>query len=231
MLQEFDKFCKNNDIHFFLTGGTLLGAAREQGFIKWDDDIDVGVTRAEYEKFLDYIQKNNALSPINGAFWLIPPKEKGIQFLALQDEKTGAKIDIFPHDGTYLGLRMKLHSSRFKIWEYVYGRKFRRNTGYFNKNILLNLVALILGAGKTNQQLFDKQESVLKRYYGREMPYYADFYFGPPQKSCFSKESLKNMTEVSFEGQKFMAPACYENYFIAKYGEDWKTPFLTHTHL
>jgi lipopolysaccharide cholinephosphotransferase len=52
MLKIFDYLCNKHDIKYFLTGGTLLGAIRHQGFIPWDDDLDIGMTRDNYEKFI-----------------------------------------------------------------------------------------------------------------------------------------------------------------------------------
>ncbi len=54
MLKIFDYLCMKHDIKYFLTGGSLLGAVRHQGFIPWDDDLDVGMTRDNYEKFSKY---------------------------------------------------------------------------------------------------------------------------------------------------------------------------------
>jgi len=50
ILKSFDAFCKEYDIKYFLSGGTLIGAIRHQGFIPWGDDIDVRITRQAENK-------------------------------------------------------------------------------------------------------------------------------------------------------------------------------------
>ena len=49
---EFDCFCRKHELKYYMIGGSLLGAVRHAGFIPWDDDMDVGMMREEYEKFL-----------------------------------------------------------------------------------------------------------------------------------------------------------------------------------
>jgi lipopolysaccharide cholinephosphotransferase len=52
ILKDIANFCDSNGINYFLYGGTLIGAARHQGFIPWDDDIDIWMDYKSYKKFL-----------------------------------------------------------------------------------------------------------------------------------------------------------------------------------
>jgi lipopolysaccharide cholinephosphotransferase len=56
-LEAFAKICKENDIKWWLCGGTLLGAARHQGFIPWDDDVDVSMLKKDYRKLKKILAK------------------------------------------------------------------------------------------------------------------------------------------------------------------------------
>jgi len=59
LLKEFDQICRENDIQYTLHGGTLLGAIREHGFIPWDDDSDVAMTRKNFEKLKQCLKDNS----------------------------------------------------------------------------------------------------------------------------------------------------------------------------
>ena len=52
ILEYVDIICKQNNLQYLLIGGTALGARRHGGFIPWDDDVDIGVPRGDYERLL-----------------------------------------------------------------------------------------------------------------------------------------------------------------------------------
>jgi len=65
ILNEFVSICEKYNLEYFLAGGTLLGAVRHKGFIPWDDDIDVGMPRKDYNKFIKICKKE-----LNSRFFL-----------------------------------------------------------------------------------------------------------------------------------------------------------------
>ena len=58
VLLVFDQICKEQGLAYFLHYGALIGTMRHQGFIPWDDDIDVAMTREDYNKFVLYCQEH-----------------------------------------------------------------------------------------------------------------------------------------------------------------------------
>ncbi|MBQ4440301.1 MAG: LicD family protein [Kiritimatiellae bacterium] len=66
LLKKFDGLCAANSIRYFLCGGALLGAARQKGFIPWDDDIDVVMLRDDFRRLEEIATKN----PPSGTFWI-----------------------------------------------------------------------------------------------------------------------------------------------------------------
>ena len=110
ILEYVDSFCKDNNIKYSLYAGTLLGAVRHQGFIPWDDDLDICMPRNEYDKFIrlwndneheKYFLQNKENTPtFTQSFTKI--RKKNTNFLQEDDlgmdYHTGIFIDVFPVD-------------------------------------------------------------------------------------------------------------------------------------
>lgn len=111
MYKDVVNYCEKLDIDLFLVGGSALGAKRHEGFIPWDDDMDLGLMRKDYEIFIKnfpssqlkekYIMKvpNSKEGTIN-RFMQIYNKDTEMKTLLNQDEYNlqMAYIDIFPYD-------------------------------------------------------------------------------------------------------------------------------------
>ena len=107
MLLRFQQFASENNLIFFLVGGSALGAERHKGFIPWDDDIDIAMARPDFERMEAEMRKQgNTLgdiiySPV--AEHIIPEAPIGFLYDVSRentDFRNTAKIDIHPIDGT-----------------------------------------------------------------------------------------------------------------------------------
>ena len=111
MITDISKVMENYGIHWSLSGGSILGAIRHKGFIPWDDDIDIFITRSEYEKLKKVFDKD-----LGEKYKLRQPGEKGYLFhfpkiedkrnriqsvQSVGEECTGLQIDVFILENTF----------------------------------------------------------------------------------------------------------------------------------
>ena len=113
MMKDFDDVCQKNNIDYMLGGGSCLGALRHRGFIPWDDDMDLNMTRKDYEKFCRIFSEE-----LGDNYWLQTPEKThdyGLAFARLRkkgtvfrsredyysDDENGIYIDIFIIENTY----------------------------------------------------------------------------------------------------------------------------------
>ena len=106
VLKEFKRFCEENNLKYFLSYGTLIGAVRHQGFIPWDDDIDVQMFRSDYDKFISLYKSNSFYTLENKTDKNYPypfMKFCSKNTLCIEDGfkkyfNMGMNIDVFPID-------------------------------------------------------------------------------------------------------------------------------------
>ncbi len=104
----FDEFCRKYDIKYYLSNGTLLGAAKYNGFIPWDDDVDVLVPREDYDKLMKLTEINNAQFKLfcreQVPEWRMPYAKLSCEDTIVKEgeynfgAKFGLSVDIFPID-------------------------------------------------------------------------------------------------------------------------------------
>ena len=114
LLVAFDKVCRDNGLTYFLDSGTALGAVRHGGFIPWDDDIDVGMPRKDYERFMQIGQNllpsniflQNRDTEANYLRYAAKLRLEGTVFPETNElpyQHNGIFIDIFPRRSTVCG--------------------------------------------------------------------------------------------------------------------------------
>lgn len=222
LLKIFDSFCKENDILYTLHGGTLLGAIRNKEFIEWDDDIDVAMSRSDYNRFVSLLEKNNNTRfkyDIN-----INP----YQFY-LKDSKDLVWLDIFVYDyisSNKIGRKLKI------VLEDIF-MTFNKNDKNlattkvkwsYPKYLFIKFVSLIgklLPKSYVKNTLAHIREKSLcgDRHYVHRSN---DHHKGRLEIHPIS--ILEDYMYVDFEDTKLMVSKEYERILIASYGEDYMIP-------
>ena len=233
ILQEIDRICKKNNINFFLVGGTLLGAVRHKGFIPWDDDLDIGMFREDYDRFIDIAIKEIDdkyfvhCDKTDKHYWLPFCKVKKNNTTFIEEFTNGKKskhsgvfVDIFPVDKTganyninrIKGLLIRNISDCLLVKE---GKISLQETRHFILGKILTLFS--------KEKLIKIQNGIINKYQNDD---YVVGWIGVYhiKKELLKKEDAFPLVDVVFENKKYKAYNNYDYYLRSLYGNYMELP-------
>ncbi|PWU26013.1 hypothetical protein DK254_25710 [Pseudomonas sp. RW407] len=235
ILKAVHDLCEKNGINYFMIGGTLIGAVRHQGFIPWDDDIDIGMLREDYDNFLKVAHllpsPLSVQHPQNNQDYVFP-FAKCYDTSTTVIEKTtrpfvrGVWIDIFPLDACFKRpLAQYLHYSFIKILRLLVSHKTGNYRTESDKKIkaFIRHSAYYLLKATPSRPLFYILDKSLRLNKMRE-PSHVGNLLGRwgikeiARATVFSKKQIFN-----FSGNSFYGPAGYDEY-LRKIYKDYMTP-------
>ncbi len=213
MLKILDFLCSKHDINYFLSGGTLLGAIRHKGFIPWDDDLDVGMTRENYEKFVILAVPELP----NDIFFQNPETDMHYPKLSNVDARLRDKYSSYNHIGKD---NNKWHEG-LQVDIFVYDRAFLPH------NIFINTQNVLLKSLNNN----NKRAKVLKaisKYSPFSLVYASNYlqYFRLLQVGAnyIKQKDISTLIKTKFEDMEFYIPQGWHNCLTRQYGDYMKLP-------
>lgn len=231
----FDKFCKENNIEYFLCTGTLLGAIRHHGFIPWDDDIDVCMMRDQYNKFISlwkdknrYKLKcpelNNSIVPYAK---IVDTETVTISEFYNDEDNNNLWIDIFPMDGFPNDINASDNLVK-KMAHYRFLLSIINSKSGKGSNIVKIIGKLIMKPflmmyGK--KRLINKISQIAQNQNISDCKYVGNIVWGVYGLNEKIKQAdMKPIYPVSFEEHEFSAFSCWDNYLSGLYGNYMEFP-------
>ena len=238
ILRDIDNICRENDISYWIESGTMLGAKRHNGFIPWDDDIDIGMMRKDYERFLElapsylpddlFLQNAQLDSGVENSWSKVRHKYSKLIEEDDVEYHEGLFVDIFPYDFYECNLTDKSYI-RKKISEINYLMLFKSKLTY-EKNIVENFKIGIARVYKRiiikkdlNQFCIERQKKAVNGIrkengkfvgYGSEI---GEFDFD----RYMEKDIIFPIKEGEFEDIKVKIPNDSHRYLSTIYGEKY----------
>ena len=239
LLDAFLEICKKHDLRYYLVGGTLLGAVRHSGFIPWDDDIDVGMPRPDYERFLELAKKEELGSNIrvvNGRDGTLGhPFAELLDTTTMLDKRTAKYLegdslvtnlflDIFPQDGwpEDENEASRLFKEMDRKRKMVVWARAKAGEGTSALRAILKLPAVLICHAIGYKNIIRRMDDKARR-----LDYDSSKYVGATTygiygmgERCLRSEVIDFLT-VDFCGRKCNAPGCADSYLRGIYGDDY----------
>ena len=240
ILKEVHKICEENNIKYFLSDGTLIGAIRHQGFIPWDNDLDIGMLREDYEKFCkiapqilseNFILQNFQTDKGYGLQFgkVILKNTVWIEKVAKNTNRqwSGIYIDIFTYDNITENKKMQKLINRLFIFiqglilikfKYINISNYEsmaKKLKYVLKKIYLCTISKKL--------LIYIRDSICKRYLNKSKTLVTK-YGGNFYKNQNPYNFYKDLTLQKFEDTSFYIPKNYDKILKNLYGNYMEIP-------
>lgn len=238
ILNYIDSICHQNNLRYFLCGGTLLGAIRHKGFIPWDDDIDIMLPRPDYRKLIDLLKDDNRYKSLSAYYQkdYIYPFAKVVDLsTSLYENQVkydikdyGVYVDLFPLDGMPKGDKaIQRHYKKVARLRFMRTMSLNVTSGKGSNIVkhlgekILWLYARMLGWKYWNKKI---EKVCLKYNYSiSDKIGFLTASYGSA-RIILDKAVYENKKRVPFEEYCFDIPAGYDEYLTSSYGNYMEYP-------
>lgn len=236
MMCDIDDYCKENNITYYLSGGSCLGAIRHKGFIPWDDDADLMFPREDYERFLEGFEKYfkgkyKVGSIYNDPTWSQPCSvvwelNNKIEFKKKKYKSKGLMVDILPIDGLPNSSFLRsIYYKKLKVLNVIRNIKLRNGYGNDEKYIYLKKLLAFFSRFINANQVCKRMNCLARKH-----PFNASKFAGVSlavhywEKETMTQECFSSAILVPFKDRLFPVPVGYDEYLSKLYGNYMVVP-------
>lgn len=244
IFKEFKRVCEKNNLKYFAIGGTAIGAVRHQGFIPWDDDIDVVMPIEDYNKFRSIAKEElkpkyeildplNRLNSHNSFIKIMDTTTTMVESSEINDVSRykGIWIDVFP----ICGCPKNLIKQKILKWKFYWDYKFDLNINFQEfkdrtlKGKIFRVLTYIIRKNKKKDYYIKKWEKNLVRFNFDEsnnvlFPWRIPLNKKQTYKNIFPYEYFRSGVEINFEDVTICCPIEYDQYLRMDFGDYMKLP-------